>query len=421
MSAITENSPYIVIPIYILFVVISALLILKLTKDKTRKISSLRFVIQIAALVFVFMGLILGPFNVPLFQPLGPAPRDHLFGADLLGNQFPDGISFPILACYYPNGRTITCPIWQLQAYIFPFWDHVRGYNVIYSTSGLEKIGIVLGLVAVTAIILGRSVCGWLCPFGLYQDILTRIRKVARRRHLSFSDKTSAKLSQARYIIIATFLLLSIIFGSYAIFGTELIPGTIPGGPFGTEAGIIGKINEPFCLVCPARPLCVLSQSAVGAMSFSYVSQITYGPLWIEGGYVSSINITVLIVVTILAIAYRRFWCRICPLGAITALFSTFKPFKYIALTKLEKNQQKCTKCGVCKRVCPTQATAMYDKKSGDVTESRCVLCARCVEICPYEGALKMTFAGKPLAESKNWLEPDKSAHSTDWPNLTEN
>ena len=399
----TENSPFIVLPLYALIVAVGIILILKFSKDKTRKISTLRLFIQTVALVAVFMGLILGPFNVPIFEPLGAAPRDRLIGADFLGNQMPDGLPLPILACYYPNGRTVTCPIWQLQAYIFPFWNYPRGYEVFYSTLGIEKIAIVLGLVATAAVILGRSFCGWLCPFGLYQDILTRIRKATRRRHLSFSEKTSSKLSQSRYIIIAVFLILSVIFGSYAIFGTQLIPGTIPGGPEGTEAGIVGNINEPFCLVCPARPLCVLAECAIGAMKYSYVSQITYGPLWISGGYISSINIAVLIAVSILAFAYRRFWCRICPLGALTALFSTFTPFKQIALTKLEKNEEKCTKCGVCKRVCPTQATAMYEKKGEDVTESRCMLCARCVEICPYEDALKLKFAGKTIMRSRNW------------------
>jgi ferredoxin-type protein NapH len=405
----TENSPLIVLPIYVLIVVVGIILILKLSKDKTRKISSLRLFIQTAAVIAVFMGLILGPFNVPIFQPLGPSPRDRLIGADVLGNQLPDGIPFPILACYFPNGRTVTCPIWQLQAYIFPFWNYPRGYEVYYSTSGLEKIGIVVGLVVAAAIILGRSVCGWLCPFGLYQDILTRIRKSVRLRHLNFSDKTNAKMGQARYIIIAVFLVLSVIFGSYAIFGTELIPGTIPGGPQGTEAGLVSFINEPFCLVCPAKPLCLLVQSSIGAINYSYISQIAYGPLWIGGFYLTSINLAVFIAVTIAALAYRRFWCRVCPLGGLTALFSTFTPFKHIALTKLKKDQHKCTRCGVCKRVCPTQATAMYDKKGGDVTESKCMLCARCVEICPYEGALKMTFAGKTVIKSRNWLQQNKS------------
>jgi ferredoxin len=396
----------IVLPIYFLLAAAGVYLIYRLSKDRTKKVSRLRLFIQVAAVIAIFMGLIVGPFNQPNFLPLGVSPRDRLIGASLLGNQFPDGISFPVLACYYPNGRTVTCPIWQLQGYIFPFWSQPRGYNVFYSTSGLEKIAIVLGMVVVASIILGRFFCGWLCPFGLYMDVLTRIRKALRMRHLSFSEKTNTALGQSRYIIIAIFLILSVIFSSYAIFGTQLIPGTIPGGPQGGEAGIVSNINEPFCLVCPMRPLCVLVECAIGSMKWSYVSQIMYPPLGITGGYVTSINIAVLIAITVLALAYRRFWCRICPLGALTALFSSFTPFKQIALTRLEKNEQKCTRCGVCKRVCPTQATDVFDKKGGDVTESRCILCARCVEICPYEDALLIKFAGKTIMNSRNWLEP---------------
>ena len=375
----------IALPVFAIIILVGIYLILKLAKDKTSKVSSLRLFIQIDAAIAIFMGLILGPFNVQLFLPLGPSPRSLLLGSNLLGNQFPDGLSVPVLACYYPNGRTVTCPLWQLQAYIFPFWNYPRGYDVLYSTSGLEKIGIVIGLVAVASIILGRFFCGWLCPFGLYMDVLTRIRKATRLRHLHFSEKTNTALAQSRYIIIAIFLILSVIFASYAIFGTQLIPGTTPGGPEGTEAGIVGNLNEPFCLVCPMRPLCILIECALGEMKWSYVSKIIYGPLWIEGFYITSINLSVLIAVTILALAYRRFWCRICPLGGLTALFSTFTPFKQIAMTRLQKNEQKCTKCGVCKRVCPTQATDVYEKKGGDVTESRCILCARCVENVPMK------------------------------------
>ena len=392
----------VVLPLYILAAIIGIALILKLTKEKTRKISNLRFYVQILAVIVIFMGLILGPFDQPFWAPLGVSPRDRLIGADVLGNQMPDGISFPVLACYYPNGRTVTCPVWQLQAYIFPFWDYPRGYDVIYSTTGLEKIGVVLGSLIVAAIVFGRSYCGWLCPFGLFQDVLTRIRKATKLQHRSFSETTNKRLSQSRYIIIATIILLSVIFGSYYIFGTEVIPGTILGGPGGTEAGIVSSINEPFCIVCPMRPLCSLVESGIGSMNFSYISKIVYGPFGIIGGYISSINLIILSIVIILALAYRRVWCRICPLGALTGLFSTFTPFKQIALTKLEKDAQKCTKCGICKRACPTQATDVYTKKGGDVTESKCILCARCVELCPYDDALKITFANKPIATSKS-------------------
>jgi polyferredoxin len=401
---IWENSSVLVLSIFLTIALVGIFAILKRERDKTRRVSTLRLFIQIIATVAVFMGLLLGPFNTPLWAPLGPAPRDRLIGSDLLGYQFPDGISVPILACYYASGRTVTCPIWQIQAYIFPFWDYARGYTVFYSTSGLEKIFIAVGLVAVMSIVLGRFFCGWLCPFGLYMDLMTRVRKAFGKRHLNLSDKRNEAIGQFRYIIIAVFIILSVIFGSYAIFGTQLILGTAPGGPLGTEAGIVSNINEPFCLVCPMRPLCVLVLSALGYMDFSYITQITYGPFWITGSYLTSINLAVLIAITVLSLAYRRFWCRICPLGGLTALFSTFTPFKHIALTRLHKDEQKCTKCGVCKRVCPTQATDVYEKKGGDVTESRCMLCARCVEMCPYEDALSLKVAGKTVMKSRNWL-----------------
>ena len=66
---VTENSPYIVVPLYFLIIAIGIILILKLSKDKTRKYSSLRLFVQVAAVVGIFMGLIVGPFNVPIFAP----------------------------------------------------------------------------------------------------------------------------------------------------------------------------------------------------------------------------------------------------------------------------------------------------------------------------------------------------------------
>ncbi|MEJ2242887.1 MAG: 4Fe-4S binding protein [Candidatus Bathyarchaeota archaeon] len=267
------------------------------------------------AVVAIFMGLLIGPFGVERYLPLGISPRDRLVGSDLFGNQFPDGLSVPVLACYYPNGRTVTCPIWQIQAYIFPFWDAGIGYDVFYSTSGLEKLAIVFGLVIGMSAVFGRLFCGWLCPFGLYMDLISKIRKTLRIHHWTLSEKTNQALGQFRFVLIAAFLILSFIFGSYAIFGTELIPGTIPGGPFGTEAGIVGFINEPYCLICPMRPLSILVQSGLGLLNFSYISQITYGPFYIAGHYLTSINVTILVLITLLSISYRRFWCRICALG----------------------------------------------------------------------------------------------------------
>ena len=303
----------IVLPIYAAIIAVGTYLILKRVKDKTSNISSLRLFIQVAATIAIFMGLILGPFDQPLWQPMGHSPRSLLLGSSFLGHQLPDGFSVPVLACYYSNGRTVTCGLWQLQAYIFPYWNYSNGYAAIYSTSGLEKIGIVVALLVVASIILGKAFCGWLCPFGLYMDLLTRIRKITRLRHFHLSDKTNSAISQSRYIILAVALLLSVIFASYAIFGTQLIPGTTPAGPTG-QSGIGGDLNEPFCLVCPMRPLCILIECALGEMKFSYISQIaSESPYWLVGFYITSINLAILAVVTIVSLVYRRGFCRVCP------------------------------------------------------------------------------------------------------------
>jgi len=401
------NYQYSILILFVMVVILGIVAILKLSKNKTRRISNLRLYVQIAAVLAVFMGLIIGPFNGPdsVWRPLGISPRSSLIGADILGAQFPDGITAPFLACYIPNGRTVTCAIWQIQAYIFPFWDYARGYDVFYALTGAEMLLIVFSSLVAASLLLGRFFCGWLCPFGLYQDLITRLRRLLGQRHFTFSKKTLDALNQARWVIIAVVIILSVILGSYAIFGFEIVPGTaLDTGSDALHSGIVSYVNEPYCLVCPERPLCILVQCAVGSMEWSYVSQIAYGPFYIAGWYVTSINLAVFIVVSVLAFAYRRVWCRICPMGALTALFSAHKPFSRVALTRLEKDQKKCTKCGVCKRVCPMDVSEVYERKGGDVTASNCTLCLRCVELCPYKDALKAKFAGKTVVASRDWL-----------------
>ncbi|MEM2816507.1 MAG: 4Fe-4S dicluster domain-containing protein, partial [Candidatus Bathyarchaeia archaeon] len=140
-------------------------------------------------------------------------------------------------------------------------------------------------------------------------------------------------------------------------------------------------------------------------MNSTFVFSHTKGMFYEAGYYITSINLLVLGIATVGALAYRRFWCRLCPLGGLTGLLSRFQPFKRIALIKLNKTKEKCTKCGICKRVCPPQIREVYELDEGDVTTSACILCLRCVEMCPYEGCLKVTFAGKSIFESRNWLE----------------
>jgi polyferredoxin len=161
----------------------------------------------------------------------------------------------------------------------------------------------------------------------------------------------------------------------------------------------------PFCEVCPMRPLCSLIETVLGPLATTQIFYTTRGQFFQLGYYVTSLNLIVLGIVTAAAFVFRRSWCRICPLGGIIALFSTFPPFKYISITRIQKIETKCTKCGICKRVCPTQVTKVYNQKGGNVTDPTCIMCLRCVEMCPEKNCLKVNMAGKTVFESRNWLE----------------
>ena len=368
-------------------------------KNKTRKISSLRLFVQVGFVFILFFGVFIDHRVVPV-----PAeqitPHEYLVVTDVFGVSMPDGFPIPMLGCYYPCGKIATCALWELQTYIYPFWDAGRGWGVDYLASGAMRLAVVFGSVILLSLLLGKFFCGWFCPFGLYQDVITRIRKAFKIKHRNFSDHFNARFHQLGYVILALLIILSVLFASEALIGTQLVPGTEKGG------FVYNYFAAPFCQVCPVKPLCVMLQTSVGLMRPEWLTEATTGDFYQLGFYLTSLNLFIFGLVTVAAFFYRRIWCRLCPLGALIALFNRFPPFKWFSGVRLEKVEEKCTKCGVCKRVCPTQVTEIYDKKGGDVTASNCLLCLRCVEMCPYEEALNFKVAGKTVVKSRNWLEP---------------
>ena len=367
-------------------------------KNKTRNISSLRFLVQISFVFILFFGMFIDHRVIPV-----PAeqitPHEYLVLTDLLGVSMPDGFPIPLFGCYYPCGKIATCALWELQTYIYPFWEVGHGWGVDYVSSGAMRLAVVFGSVILLSVLLGKFFCGWLCPFGLYQDLTSRFRKALKIEHRNFSKRFNDRFHQLGYVILALLIILSVIFGSQALIGTQLVPGTETGG------FIYNYFAAPFCQVCPMKPLCVLLQTSVGLMRPEWLTEATTGDFYQLGFYLTSLNLFVLGLVTVAAFFYRRVWCRLCPLGALIAVFNRFYPFKWFSGIRLEKVEEKCTKCGVCKRVCPTQVTEVYDKKDGDVTTSNCLLCLRCVEMCPYEEALALKIAGRNVLKSRNWLE----------------
>ena len=251
---------------------------------------------------------------------------------------------------------------------------------------------LMLAIILILPLFLGRSFCGWLCPFGLYSDLITILRRTLKVRYRILPERLNRILNQLRYVILVFFLVLPFLLGP--IESWQWFLGLYLSGPFRAMSILLGPL-EP--LIIPWETGLKLFTIDV---SFPYVTDMIFysGDFFI---------FTVPLIVSLMIVAsffVRRFWCRFCPTGASIAIINKFKGFKWAPLLHLNKDEEKCTKCGICKRVCPLQVTDVYEQKGGDIKTSMCMLCLRCVEMCPYEDCLKLKADGKTLFKSRNWL-----------------
>ncbi len=164
-------------------------------RNKTRKISSLRLLVQVVLLLLIFFGTFIDHWGY-LSPNAEIAPHEINLSTNVLGVSMPDGLPAPFFGCFYPCGRTMTCALWQIQAYIYPFFNVGPGWGVSYDSTGLARLAIVFGVIILAAVLLGRFFCGWVCPFGLYVDLTSRLRKALKIKHRSFSDRFNTRFHQ---------------------------------------------------------------------------------------------------------------------------------------------------------------------------------------------------------------------------------
>jgi polyferredoxin len=285
---------------------------------------------------------------------------------------------------------------------VLRFFIQTVSLLVIFSAIFLISLwnSLLLGIIIfVLPIFFGRFFCGWLCPFGLYQDFISLVRKLARVRYVSLPDTLNRYLHKLKYILAASMLTLPFFYG--------------PLNPQTWSAFL--QFQNPFkpliiIFMGPLEPLLIPWAGGIGfggySLSYPYIRGITlYFPISIY----TTIAVWLLVGLTIAgAVGVRRFWCRFCPTGVSISALNRFPALKRIPLTRINKSEEKCTKCGICKRVCPVQVTEVYEQKGGDIGTSMCLICMRCVEMCPYEGCLKVKVGGKTVIKSRNWLEPSK-------------
>lgn len=242
-------------------------------------------------------------------------------------------VCLPGMNCYSCPGALGSCPIGALQSTLSS-----REYKIsLY----------VFGFISLFAVIFGRFICGFLCPFGLIQDLLFKIPFVKKVRQL----KGEKLLRCFRFLILAVFVIILPMF---------VIDITGLGKPW-------------FCkYICPVGtleggiPLVLMNETLRSAIGFLFK--------W---------KVAILIAILFFSIIIFRPFCRyICPLGAIYGLFNKISFVSY----KVDKS--KCTKCGFCQKTCKLNIKVYENPNSMD-----CIRCGECIEACSVK-ALKIGSFG---------------------------
>ena len=220
----------------------------------------------------------------------------------------------PGLNCWSCPAATLSCPIGAMQT--------VGGMGGKFSFYAA-------GVTLLIGLILGRAVCGFLCPFGLIQEFLNKIPspKIFLPRRLTY----------VKYFLLIIFVLI------------------LP---------VATKFGEPtFCeYICPAGTL----EAGLPLIATHEEFRDVLGNLF-------ALKVSILFIVIAACVFVHRFFCRVmCPLGAIYGLLNKFSFYQ------LKYTSEKCISCGRCKKICPIDLAPTKDFASAE-----CVRCGLCKKTCP--------------------------------------
>ena len=225
----------------------------------------------------------------------------------------------PGLNCWSCPAAVLACPLGAMQAI---------GGSMNFSISLYA-----LGSVMLIGLMIGRAVCGYLCPFGLFQELIFKL--------------PTPKFNLPRGAVRIKFFML--------IAFVLLMPATV------TDFAGLGA--PAFCeYICP-----------VGTLEAGLPLIATHSEFRAILGKLFALKIIVLAIVLIGCMTVERFFCRVmCPLGALYGLLNR------ISFYRLHFDQKKCVDCGRCSRACPM---AIEPKACPNSIE--CVRCKKCLIDCP--------------------------------------
>ena len=230
-------------------------------------------------------------------------------------------VCVPGLNCYSCPAASGACPIGSFQAVVgsskFSFSYYITGFLIL------------LG------VLLGRFICGFLCPFGWFQELL---HKIPTKK---LSTKKLKPLTYIKYAVL--------------LFMVVLLPMLITND--------VGMGDPFFCkYLCPQGVF-------EGAIPLATVNSGIRAAL----GALFSWKLGILITVIVLSVLFYRPFCKwLCPLGAFYALLNK------VSLFGMKVDKHKCISCGKCAKACKMDVDVT---KAPDHTE--CIRCGMCIRACP--------------------------------------
>ena len=241
-------------------------------------------------------------------------------------------------------------------------------YNAVFPWLALASFLIV-------GVLIGKSLCGWICPFGFVQDLVGFIK----RKQADFSSRTHDSMVYMKYFVLGIALFVSVTFSASKLMGAS--------GGYESAIGIFTK--APFTALSPAEtlfgtvPTMILNfRTALATKSVTdALSGIsTLPPLfWVQ--------FFIMAFVLVFAAFIPRGWCRyFCPHGAIMAVLNRF------SFLGLRRDPVKCAKggCRLCVSACPMRVPIL-DLPWEKFSDPECIYCMKCADAC-REKAIKLEY-----------------------------
>ena len=218
------------------------------------------------------------------------------------------------------------------------------------------NVVVVVALIALT-LVFGRIYCSVICPLGVFQDLLARLRR--KKNKYSYSKE----VKWLRYPVLAVFVLAGVA-GIGSLF--QLL------APYSAYGRIATMIFQPIWKL--GNNLLAMMAERMDSYAFYTIDT------WMRSLPVLIIAAVTLVVLAVLAWRGGRTYCNtICPVGTILSFFARF------SWLKIRFDEEKCKNCSLCSKNCKA---ACIDFKSHTVDYSRCVACGNCIDSCKFD-ALK--------------------------------